>query len=91
MIPTPIPDEEIWPGAERVVIGPPAGEDPTGRIRPAEALIDETDFGRTFHFRLVLEPGELERLQKGEPMWLSLIGNAVQPFDVGMTSEPEDK
>lgn len=34
---TTIPDNEIWAGACRIVMGPPAGHDPTGEIRAVPA------------------------------------------------------
>lgn len=87
MIPTPIPDDEIWFGAERKVFGPPG--DITGDIRAVEGLIDRTSDGTLrISMRLVPEPGELERLAIGEPMWLSFLGNHLHPFNVSAV-QPE--
>lgn len=90
MRPTPIPDEEIWEGAARMVIGPPAGTAPTDdTIRPVEVLVEHApDGGFIFRSRVVLEPGDLERLAAGEPFWVSQWGHQLQPFDVAMT-EPQ--
>jgi hypothetical protein len=79
---TPIPDEAVWAGAERVVIGPPGG-DPTGDIRPVEAVKDiseSTGYPR-LSVRCALEAGELERLAAGQCVWVSFYGG-MPPFSV---------
>lgn len=82
MRPVPIPDEVIWPGAERVVVAGPGG-DLTGPIPAVEALADETPSGwRRLSVRCVLEPGDLERLATGEHVWVSFYGGGMPPFSV---------
>jgi hypothetical protein len=78
--PTPIPDDEVFEGHERIVMGPPRGRDVTGDIRAVEMLRGPDDVYRA---RIALEPGDLERLAAGEPFWLSMWGHVV-PFDVAM-------
>jgi len=78
---TPIPDGEIWAGASRIVMGPPAGNDPTGEIRACE-MVAELHRGRpAYSARCVLEDGDLETLQAGGVVWLTFYG-AVAPFSV---------
>lgn len=84
MRPTPIPDDEVWPGHQRMVIGPPVGEPVHGEIRPVEMLVSIDGRPPVFSARCVLDPGDLERLAAGEPFWISLWGHVV-PFDVAMT------
>lgn len=78
MRPTPIPDHEIWTGAERRVIGPPRGDLDSG-IDPVEALIDrsETTGALNLSVRLVLEEGDLEKLAAGGTVWLTFWGHMV--------------
>lgn len=84
MRPTPIPDDEVWAHCERKVILPPDGDMTNEEIESAEAVrgIMNTQNGETpFHaFRIVLEDGDLERLQKGEPIWIVQIAPFVVPF-----------
>lgn len=83
MRPTTIPDNEILDGHHRIVMGPPAGADVTGDIRAVEMLAGPD---RVFRARVILEPGDLERLAAGEAFWVSFWG-AVVPFDVAL-AEP---
>ena len=86
MRPTPIPDAEIMDGHQRITVGPPVGS--TG-IRPVEMLMGpgENDSAQfLFRARFVLDDGDLERLQAGEPFWLTLWSHVV-PFDVAL-AEP---
>jgi hypothetical protein len=84
MRPAPIPDEEVWEGARRVVIAGPDG-DLTGEIQPAEVLVHQSKFGPCISARVILQDGDLERLEAGEPFWVTFIGDHLHPFDVGMT------
>jgi len=77
---TPIPDNEIPEGTERMVLGPPRGSDPTGDIRAVEMVRDTRHGHLVFRARFTLEPGDLEDLEAGHPVWVSLWG-AVVPFD----------
>lgn len=83
MRPTPIPDREIWPGAHRVVFGPPP-DDTSGRIAPVETLVDEgPESGYTrVSVRCALEPGDLEELLLGGTVWVTFYGGGLQPFSV---------
>lgn len=90
MNPTPIPDDEVFEGHERVVIGPPRGHDITGDIRSIEAQIAPAEFGgRVFRTRWIPTAREVERLAAGEPIWVTQWGAAMVPFDVAMTEEDE--
>lgn len=83
-----IPDTEILDGHERVVVGPPPDYDPTGEVRSVEMLrstsIIEGEEWPVHRARVVLEPGDLERLAAGESIWVSFYGHVV-PFDVALT------
>ncbi|MCU1488267.1 MAG: hypothetical protein JWN67_5013 [Actinomycetia bacterium] len=88
MNPTPIPDDEIFEDHRRVVIGPPAGHDPTGDIRSIEALIADTPgMGKCFRTRWVPDAREIERLAAGEPIWVTQWAPQMVVFDVAMTEE----
>lgn len=85
MRPSPIPDDEIWEGSRRVVIGAPDGS-LDGPIRAAEVLIDVSQIGGCrISARITLDPGDLERLAAGEPFWVSFLADHLHPFDVSMT------
>ncbi|GAA2037412.1 hypothetical protein GCM10009740_31530 [Terrabacter terrae] len=83
MRPTSIPDELVEPGTLRKVISAPNGDLLDENIRPVEALIsrDPATQLAAFRMRLVLEGGELEDLQAGKPIWLTMLGG-IAPFDV---------
>lgn len=86
MRPTPIPDNEIMAGHTRQVIGPPANCDHLdGPIRPVEALVAvDTELNvRIFRFRIILEDGDLEQLEHGDPIWLTFWSHVV-PWDIGI-------
>ncbi len=87
MRPTPIPDDEVWAGHDRIVMGPPAGHEVTGDIRSVEMLVDRRGAVPVYTARIVLEDGDLERLGAGEAFYLSMWGHVV-PFDVAMTERP---
>lgn len=78
---TPIPDNEIWAGASRIVMGPPAGQDPTGEIRALEMVAEIVMGHRAYSARCVLEEGDLENLTAGGVVWLTFYGG-VAPFSV---------
>lgn len=78
---TPIPDGEGWPGATRIVMGPPHGADPTGDIRPLEMLAEIVIGHAAYSARCVLEDGDLEHLAAGGVVWLTFYGG-VTPFSV---------
>ena len=85
MVPTPIPDDEVFPYGQRVVIGPPPGEDITGDIRAVEAVAWHYDNVNRYSMRVVLEDGDLERIQAGDPIWVTFLGS-ITPFY--FTTEP---
>lgn len=82
MVPVPIPDACVPPGCKRMVIGPPDG-DPTGDIRPVEAVvgIDEVQ-GVTIAVLVQLEDGDLERLAETPAVWLTMWTTQIPPFAV---------
>lgn len=84
MRPAPIPDDEILPGGERVVFGPPPGHDLTGEIRAVEMCVRHVEAlnTRVISARCVLEPGDLEALQAGGAVWVHFYGGQLLPFDV---------
>lgn len=81
MRPTPIPADEVPCGAVRVVFAAPDGDLTNPDIAPVEVLAERAADGvsATFSVRAVLEPGDLDRLAAGEPVWLTMWG-AVVPF-----------
>ncbi|WP_116043977.1 hypothetical protein [Amycolatopsis palatopharyngis] len=87
---TPIPDSAVWPGARRQVIAPPDGCDPTGDIRPVEAVVDESSsIGcRVLSVRCALDPGDLETLAAHGNVWISFYG-AMVPFNVDIVPNTE--
>lgn len=78
---TTIPDNEIWAGATRIVMGPPEGHDPTGEIRALEMLAEIVMGHRAYSARCVLEDGDLETLAAGGVVWLTFYGG-VAPFSI---------
>lgn len=86
-----IPDEEVagWPGARRLVIGPPAGHDLTGDIRAVEAIVDEGTWGRRFSTRWIFSDEEITRLAAGDPVYLTFYGDAMAPVALSFL-EPVD-
>ncbi|TFV91400.1 hypothetical protein [Blastococcus sp. CT_GayMR16] len=85
MRPTPIPDAEVWPGSQRVVIGPP-GNDLDSDIAAVEVLRDVvqvgTGSGPRMSTRCVLEDDDLELLAAGGTVWVSFYGGQLLPFSV---------
>lgn len=85
----PIPDDEMLPGSERIVIGPPAGHELTGDIRAVEVCARRVaSLGGipVLSARCVLEPGDLETLQAGGSVWVHFYGGQLLPFDVMVLS-----
>jgi hypothetical protein len=81
MRPSVIPHDEIRPGSVRKVISAPDGDlTGAGGIEAVEALIDEGTLGREFWLRIVLEPGDLEALERDGRFWLVVHGCHLQPF-----------
>lgn len=91
---TPIADEKLWEGAERIVLGPPAGEDPTGPVRAVEAAVDYIALSEDashplprFNLRVQLEDGDLEALRENPELWVSFICYQMPPMQVGLLPE----
>ncbi|MFD5245031.1 hypothetical protein ACFWIW_10830 [Amycolatopsis sp. NPDC058340] len=89
MRPGPIPDDEILPGSQRIVVGPPPGHELGGDILAAEVCVRRlASFGGmpVLSTRCVLEPGDLEKLQAGGSVWVHFYGGQLLPFDVNVLS-----
>lgn len=91
MRPTPIPDNEVWTGAIRRVIGPPDGDLANPNIAPVEALLDRApDTGAlNISVRFVMEDGDVEKLAAGGTIWLTFWGHVV-PFAVNVVDPMPD-
>lgn len=85
MIPVPIPDNKIWEGGERTVILPPDGDMFNESIRSVEAVREVVKGDMIYNILLKLEAGDLERLQSGADIWLSIWGVAIPPFCLTVT------
>lgn len=88
MRPTPIPDDEVWDGATRIVVGPP-GNDLDSDVAAVEVLRDivATDTTGTVaavrtSVRCTLEDDDLDHLAAGGTVWLSFYGLHILPFAV---------
>lgn len=89
MTPTPVPDEEMWEGTVRTVIGPP-GNDLDSGIAPVEVLVDTVDGTPVIRIRCVIEEHDVRRIAEGERVfWLSMYGDHLHPFSVDMPELPE--
>lgn len=82
MIPVPIPEDRLWQGAQRIVVGPPSGDPTDDTIRPVEAVSETTEIGHVFRMLIQLEPGDIERLQQDPHFWVSIFALRLPPFDV---------
>lgn len=84
MRPTPIPDDEMFAGHQRVTFSKPEGEE-YEEVLPVEvqATIDEEMGLPMLRVRVELEPGDAERLAAGEPFWLTFWGH-MPIFDAAM-------
>lgn len=83
MRPTPIPVDEVWDGATRLVFGPPGGDLDSG-IAPVEVLADRglsTGLVR-LSTRCALETGDLDALAAGGTVWVTFYGGQLLPFSV---------
>lgn len=84
MRPAAIPDNAVWPGARRVVVGPPDGDLTSTDIAPVEALVDvgqDTGIPR-ISVRCILEDGDLEKFADGGTVWVTFYGGQLVPFCV---------
>jgi hypothetical protein len=66
-----------------MVIAPPNGDLLDEEIAPVEVLM--TDDG--MFLRLVLEDGDIERLQDGKPIWLCLRTKHLPVFSIGVEGD----
>lgn len=83
MRPAPIPDSDVWDGSRRIVIAPPDGDLTSTDIAPVEALIGQAeDGGPLISVRCVLEPGDLDKLAKGGPVWVTFLSPQLVPFAI---------
>lgn len=95
MNPVPIDESLVWPDSRRMVIGP-ANNDPTGPVRPVEAVCDivalEPDGPAImrYNMRIGLDPGDLEALERDGHFWVSFIGPQLMPFDVALVPSGVD-
>lgn len=81
MRPVPIPDHLVPPGCRRLVIGPPDG-DPTGNIRPVEAIAGIVDGIPNVVMLIELEDGDLERLTETPAVWLTMQTGQIPPWSL---------
>lgn len=81
MRPTPIPDDEVWEGAYRLVITAPDG-DLTGDIRPVEAVRSLEIGGPCISLRIGLDDGDLARLADHGVFWLTIHARQLPPFSL---------
>jgi hypothetical protein len=80
VIPIPIPNAAVPDNCRRVVIGPPDG-DPTGDVRPVEAVVGVDEQHRLAFAMLVrLEDGELDRLREMPAVWLTMWTHQIPAF-----------
>ncbi len=89
---TPVPDKEVPDGWNRITLSPPPGMDPwSGTIVPCEVLqastMVEGNVVPVFFARYILEDGDLQKLEKGQPFWLMMLGHCT-PFDIEMELPP---
>lgn len=78
---TPIPSEEVPKGYQTVVLAAPDGDLTNPDIAPAEMAVKQHKDSLIYSARFILEEGDIESLQEGYPIWLTLWGN-VPPFNV---------
>ncbi len=76
MRPSSIPDAENW--GHRIVISAPDGDLLNPDIAPVEVIADE----HGLNIRLVPDPGDLERMAAGVPLWLTLYTHRLPMFSV---------
>ena len=86
MKPVPVTDEMVGADAvKRVFLAPPDMED----VSPCEAVISASPDGKTVLVQvpMKLEPGDLENLQAGGTVWMTMVGNLL-PFAVETAPPP---
>lgn len=89
MRPTPIPEDEVWDGGQRLVIAPPDNDPTNTVIAPVEAIIDQDELGIRFCVRMVLDDTDAARIAAGErTFWYAQRGEHLHPFWIGWADEP---
>lgn len=88
MRPTPVPDEEVWEGAKRMVIGPPRGDLSSG-IAPVEVLVDrDATEGPRMYLRWIIEADDLRRIENGDTVvWMTFWSDHLHPVSLGLPGE----
>jgi hypothetical protein len=78
-----VPDSHVWKGARRVVFNPPDDHNSALlEILPVEGLVDTAaDLVPRIHFRIRIEPGDMEKLQELGWFWVVMYGHVV-PWSV---------
>jgi hypothetical protein len=79
--PVPITDEMVTSRRQRIVVGAPGGDLLDGQVAPVEALVEQFGGAPLLSVRVVLEGDDLERLTRGEHVWLRFWGHMV-PFEI---------
>lgn len=88
MRPTPIPEDEVWDGGRRLVIGPPDGDPTNTTIAAVEAIVDQDELGTSFSMRMVLDDDDVARITAGQRIfWYVQRGEHLHPFWVGWADE----
>lgn len=84
MRPSAIPDAEVWPGTIRTVIAPPGGNFLDPEVSAIEALFESgnTRVNR-YSVRMILEEGDLSRLERGDPFWFTVNTPQMPVFSMG--------
>lgn len=85
MRPVPIPDELVWPGGRHRVIAPPDGDLTNPDIAPVDTIVD--DHG--IHLRLMLDDGDLEKLERNPHVWLTMHTNQLPVFAIGLEADAQ--
>lgn len=76
----------LRPWSRMITIGPPRGvsDDDCGTV---DALVEHLQgdlFPDRIRIAVGLEDGDLDRLIAGEPIWLTVFSNVLQPFQVDL-------
>lgn len=85
----PVPDvaKALHPNAVSRVFNAPDGVS-DDEVRPAEVLIDSDEVGTILRAYAVAEPGDVERLERGGVVELSMWATHLHPFGVAVYGPP---
>ena len=73
--------EQARPWAKTLEIGPPIGRE--NEIGSLNCQVEEhPQWGHMFRFYLELEPGDLEKIQQGNPIEFSVLAQQMVPVSV---------